>query len=96
MTAPPSRLQQVMSQEKMGDMNEPFTIRWKNRGDQACPTWRVLRARVFLANDEIETVIDSEGNEFTAADVLAVPINDLGYPTGPLTRNQPEPGSDRR
>jgi hypothetical protein len=72
------------------DVNESFTIRWRTFGDQACPTWRVLRARVFLADDEIEAVIDSQGNVFTAADVLAVPINDLGYPTGPLTRTDPE------
>lgn len=67
-------------------MKEPYVLKRKSEpvpSEEVVPTWRSMRSKVYYATkDSIEVeVVDGEGATFSAAEVLGVPIDDLGYPT---------------
>lgn len=64
-------------------MVEPFRIEWRDWPTEYVETWRRLRAKLYFADLEkepVNAIYDGDGRRFSVAEVLAVPINDLGYP----------------
>lgn len=67
-------------------MKEPYVLKRKGEpvpSEEVVLTWRSMRSKVYHATKdgtEVE-IVDGEGAAYSAVEILAVPINDLGYPT---------------